>query len=241
MHEFYCRTIVPIVARTTFAQLGQLCDTGPALRLTRDRCDASHYNFIRKIALILACTQPLNDRMCRTALTQVELLVVIVILVVLIAISIPAVQSAREAARRTQCANNLRQLHDAYRSKKNVSLEYLQQINRCPKAIQPLGYWPNIVGSEGNASATIAFYEDAGGDRNVADSDPVEWFSEENLHGNRTLGMLRRYMAIDRHGGRFSNFLFCDGHVQSLTAQTIEDWVARRVYFLGLGNARVDE
>jgi len=117
----------------------------------------------------------MNSNVRRRAFTLIELLVVIAIIAILIALLVPAVQKVREAAARTQCKNNLKQiglaLHSYHDRMKAFPAGYVSQVNALDDDRGPGWGWAAYLLDdleEGNLKRQINFNLDIGNNANAA-------------------------------------------------------------------------
>jgi prepilin-type N-terminal cleavage/methylation domain-containing protein/prepilin-type processing-associated H-X9-DG protein len=112
----------------------------------------------------------------RAGYTLVELLVVIAVVALLMAILLPAVQTAREAARRIQCTNNLKQLGLALHEYESAYSAYPPSM-----VLSGIGHAPSWVGGWGVNARILPFLDQ------VALYNAINWSSSFDAPVNSTV------------------------------------------------------
>ncbi len=156
-----------------------------------------------------------NSSENRVAFTLVELLVVIAIIGILVALLLPAVQKAREAARRMQCLNKIKQLSLA-------CLTYESANRRLPAAGQADMSFEPVVGKVSRQTnlRTKAMANNAAGSFNSWIVDILPYIEESSIHDQWDFDTnIRGNMALASRG---LTQLYCPNRRSELREQDLQ-------------------
>jgi prepilin-type N-terminal cleavage/methylation domain-containing protein/prepilin-type processing-associated H-X9-DG protein len=182
----------------------------------------------------------ISRRRKRKGFTLIELLVVISIIGVLASLILPAVMSARKAARRMQCSNNLRQVGLAL-------IQFLNTKNSFPNA----GTYGETLGTALSASATASTYN--GGFNSVADAttapnvgplftwvlDCLPYLESQDLYNGYNRNQLYYYTpSTPITGNVYTNYVISNTGVQVLNCpedDTVQPKQGNLSYVVNMG------
>lgn len=178
----------------------------------------------------------------RRGFTLVELLVVIAIIGILIALLLPAVQAARESARRTQCRNNLKQmglaLHSYHGSYRTFPPGVVSALSN-PGWVMPPGActaFPNDVGTGWSFFARmLPFLEQENFDSTIRFELPIA--DPANAAARRTV--VKAYRCPSDYGPEQISVYDCGSPPSDANTPTILTDAASTSYVGSLGGAKV--
>lgn len=182
----------------------------------------------------------LNSRIVRnrSGFTLIELLVVIAIIAVLIALLLPAVQQAREAARRSQCKNNLKQLGLAFHN-------YHETANAFPSGYRVILTGTGWEGNYRNAFTQILPFMDQAPlynqtDQGVPIMNGPSGYNATTLANNAALSatIIAAFMCPSAPGDTQHDYAWAAGSLGNGIPTQATSWKGGRCDYVGTTGVR---